>query len=228
VPARSPRLAAGLRALFVTCLRATSRALIKLGPNDIPALTFAAVRYGLAFLCLVPFALHSEGVLTAASAERLVIRVAGFTPELVEVRLRSDTQICRRTCQARWSDLRIGDRAAAGTYIGENGVRFGRWVNANTMAGWGSITRVAGNVITVFPDMGEYATGATPVKRPGRFEHDLLIEAHTTVYIMNEQRYGPAHDLKVGDYIHYTATAATPNRDVRQVWAMTIHRTEPR
>lgn len=54
---RSPHLTATLQALFVTFLWATSWVLIKLGLHDIPALTFAGLRYLLAFLCLLPFGL---------------------------------------------------------------------------------------------------------------------------------------------------------------------------
>jgi drug/metabolite transporter (DMT)-like permease len=51
----SPRIAAVLQALFVTFLWSTSWVLIKLGLADIPALTFAGLRYTGAFLCLLPF-----------------------------------------------------------------------------------------------------------------------------------------------------------------------------
>ena len=47
-----------LQALFVTFLWATSWVLIKIGLRaDLPAVTFAGLRYGLAFLCLLPFVL---------------------------------------------------------------------------------------------------------------------------------------------------------------------------
>jgi drug/metabolite transporter (DMT)-like permease len=52
----SPHLLAVLQALFVTFLWSTSWVLIKFGLEDIPALTFAGMRYTLAFLCLLPFA----------------------------------------------------------------------------------------------------------------------------------------------------------------------------
>jgi drug/metabolite transporter (DMT)-like permease len=55
----SSRLHAVLLALFVTFLWATSWVLIKAGLHDIPALTFAGLRYVLASLCLLPFALRS-------------------------------------------------------------------------------------------------------------------------------------------------------------------------
>src|SRR5512136_3366758 len=51
-------LVAVLQALFVTFLWSTSWVLIKIGLKDIPALTFAGLRYSLAFLCLLPFLLR--------------------------------------------------------------------------------------------------------------------------------------------------------------------------
>ncbi|RPI84617.1 MAG: EamA family transporter, partial [Chloroflexi bacterium] len=50
------RIQAILLALFVTFLWSTSWVLIKIGLKDIPALTFAGLRYSLAFICLIPFA----------------------------------------------------------------------------------------------------------------------------------------------------------------------------
>lgn len=57
----SPRTRAILQALFVSFLWATSWVFIKFGLQGangpaIPPLTFAGLRYGLAFLCLLPFA----------------------------------------------------------------------------------------------------------------------------------------------------------------------------
>ena len=52
---RSSHVTAVFQALFVTFLWSTSWVLIKIGLEDIPALTFAGLRYGLAFLCLLPF-----------------------------------------------------------------------------------------------------------------------------------------------------------------------------
>lgn len=54
----SPHFRAVLQALFVTFLWSTSWVFIKFGLVDIPALTFAGLRYSLAFLCLLPFAVR--------------------------------------------------------------------------------------------------------------------------------------------------------------------------
>ncbi|HKP53671.1 MAG TPA: DMT family transporter [Chloroflexia bacterium] len=54
--------AAVLAALFVAFLWSTSWVLIKWGLRDIPALTFAGLRYVLASLCLLPFVLRQPHV----------------------------------------------------------------------------------------------------------------------------------------------------------------------
>ncbi len=59
---QSPHLIAVLQALFVTFLWSTSWVLIKFGLTDIPALTFAGLRYSVAFLCLLPFTLTSTSL----------------------------------------------------------------------------------------------------------------------------------------------------------------------
>ena len=48
-------------ALLVTFLWSTSWVLIKFGLKGVPPLTFAGLRYMLAFLCLLPFFLRSSG-----------------------------------------------------------------------------------------------------------------------------------------------------------------------
>lgn len=53
-----------LQALFVTFLWATSWVLIKIGLQEIPALTFAGLRYFLAFLILLPLSLRARHMKT--------------------------------------------------------------------------------------------------------------------------------------------------------------------
>jgi drug/metabolite transporter (DMT)-like permease len=49
-----------LKALFIAFLWATSWVFIKIGLEDIPALTFAGIRYTLAFICLVPVVILTQ------------------------------------------------------------------------------------------------------------------------------------------------------------------------
>ena len=53
-------LTAVVLALFVVMLWATSWVLIKIGLGEIPALTFAGLRYMLAFICLAPIAVWTQ------------------------------------------------------------------------------------------------------------------------------------------------------------------------
>lgn len=57
----SSRVTAVLQALFVTFLWSTSWVLIKIGLDEMPALTFAGLRYSLAFFLLLPLLLR-QGV----------------------------------------------------------------------------------------------------------------------------------------------------------------------
>lgn len=66
----SSRVAAILQALFVTFLWSTSWVLIKIGLEEIPALTFAGLRYFLAFLCLLPFAIRGSRRVTLTQLSR--------------------------------------------------------------------------------------------------------------------------------------------------------------
>jgi len=70
--ARRSHLIAVLQALFVSFLWSTSWVLIKLGLEEIPALTFAGLRYSLAFLVLLPLVARREhrGVLSGLSGRR--------------------------------------------------------------------------------------------------------------------------------------------------------------
>ena len=63
-------LTAVLQALFVTFLWSTSWVLIKIGLQDIPALTFAGLRYVLAATCLLPFLLRPASISTLRSLTR--------------------------------------------------------------------------------------------------------------------------------------------------------------
>jgi drug/metabolite transporter (DMT)-like permease len=67
---RAPHLIAVLQALLVTVLWSTSWVLIKIGLEDLPALTFAGLRYCLAFLVLLPLALRPANVASLRQLSR--------------------------------------------------------------------------------------------------------------------------------------------------------------
>jgi drug/metabolite transporter (DMT)-like permease len=57
---KSPHIFTILQALFVTFLWSTSFVIIKLGLVEIPPITFAGLRYSLAFLCFLPLVLFKK------------------------------------------------------------------------------------------------------------------------------------------------------------------------
>lgn len=67
---RSDYLRAVLEALFVTFLWSTSWILIKIGLKDVPPITFAGLRYSLAFCFLLPLCIRSGGM-------RALCRISG-------------------------------------------------------------------------------------------------------------------------------------------------------
>ncbi|MCZ2095583.1 MAG: DMT family transporter [Anaerolineae bacterium] len=66
----SSHMRAVLQALFVTLLWSSSWVLIKQGLEDIPALTFAGLRYTLAFVCLLPLAARRGDLRTLRTLSR--------------------------------------------------------------------------------------------------------------------------------------------------------------
>jgi drug/metabolite transporter (DMT)-like permease len=66
----SPHLLAVLQALFVTLLWSSSWVIVKMGLADIPALTFAGLRYTLAAICLMPFAIRRERIRALGNVNR--------------------------------------------------------------------------------------------------------------------------------------------------------------
>ncbi len=77
----SSHVRAMLQALFVTFLWSTSWVFIKIGLEEIPALTFAGLRYGLAFLVLLPLLLRIDvrrAVRTLSRGEWLLLVTLGL------------------------------------------------------------------------------------------------------------------------------------------------------
>lgn len=66
----SPHLSAILLALLVTFLWSTSFVIIKLGLKEIPPLTFAGLRYSIAFVCLLPFMFTNKNISVVKNLEK--------------------------------------------------------------------------------------------------------------------------------------------------------------
>lgn len=66
----SPQLLAILLALLVTFLWSTSFVIIKFGLKEIPPLTFAGLRYSIAFVCLLPFLFSKKNISVVKNLEK--------------------------------------------------------------------------------------------------------------------------------------------------------------
>ena len=66
----SPHLSAILLALLVTFLWSISFVIIKLGLKEIPPLTFAGLRYSIAFACLLPFLFTKKNISIIKNLEK--------------------------------------------------------------------------------------------------------------------------------------------------------------
>jgi hypothetical protein len=151
------------------------------------------------------------GWLRQVTAEVILIEVPGPRLDPVRVLLGPATQICRRTCQAAWSDLRVGDRLEVGMDAAPGARPIARWINANAIAGYGEVRALGQQVVTILLTRGF----------PGS-ERELSIESSTIVAAAGGTVVGQVGPLRVGDSIYFTGTAEHPDPQTRQIWALRI------
>jgi len=161
---------------------------------------------------LLPF--FVSGMLVEADQDHIVVQTPGYDPGSVIVNLTVQTQICRGSCTAAWNDLKLGDRIDSCTYAGSDGVRAARWVNANMVAGWGTIKAINGAVLTIASD------------KPTVPDRALTIYPYTTVAAGEIITTGRGDALRIGDYVQFTATADDPNPFVVPLMGMLVCRIE--
>lgn len=151
------------------------------------------------------------GTLVTVSATTMQLTVPG--PDNLRLVLASNTQICRGSCAARWTDLRPGDRVTAGFSPDARGDRVARWVDANMLTQYGTITAMGRTTVTIVPNTG----------RDGDVERELVIVPETMIhYHDGTSETGAARHLAVGDHVYFTGTANRPDLRVRRVWAQRI------
>ena len=149
------------------------------------------------------------GTLVAREADRVDVYAEGYGPP-VPVRLTGRTQVCCRQdyCDSRPDALRIGDRVDVSTYSGPKGERVARWLNANFIAGWGLVGAIEENVV--------YTEPVPEMPRPKR---RMTIMPYTVIITKSAEGKGRIDLLNVGDMLHFTALADSPDRGVLDVIA---------
>jgi hypothetical protein len=156
----------------------------------------------------------ASGILAARSQDRVTLSIPDALPATLTVRLTGQTEICRNSCDALWSALKVGDRVQVGTYDGPEGVRIARWLNANPVVDWGIVAGVSGQTVSLTPmAMQSYI----------QTKRELLIGPSTTFQpAQGNSSLGQAPGLKVGDAVYFTGTADTPNPAAPAVWARMV------
>lgn len=94
----------------------------------------------------------ATGTLVTVSATTMHLTASG--PDELRLVLAPNTQICRGSCAARWTDLRPGDRVTAGFSPDARGDRVARWVDANMLTQYGTITAMGRTTVTIAPSTG--------------------------------------------------------------------------
>jgi len=160
----------------------------------------------------VPFV---SGAVTCASARSLAVAPKGATA--VVVPLQSTTQVCRgrRGRQATWRDLQPGDDIDA-TLSTESAGHAARWIDANVVAGDGTISARTATSVTI-DVMGR--DGAASRVRV------LNVLPATLVTVGSRTEAGATGRLRVGDTVYFTASADSPRLLTAPLWAMSRIRT---
>ncbi len=157
----------------------------------------------------VPFV---SGALTCASAQGLAVAPAGATA--VVVPLRSTTQVCRgsRGCQATWRDLRPGDYVDIALSTGSAGPAADR-IDANMVAGDGTIRARTATSVTIDAIGRDGAASRVRV---------LNVLPTTLVTVGSRTDRGATGRLRIGDIVHFAASADSPRLLTAPLWAMSL------
>jgi len=156
----------------------------------------------------------AAGTLMEVASDHIGIHAPGYLPGLLRINLTPQTEVCARgSCAADWTTLKLGDRIESATVDGPDGVRQATWVNANMIASMGTISAIAGNVITVTALMPN-----GPVRA-------ITVDQGTTLHMEDGTSViGQIGGLQVGDGLHFTAMVDDPNLFAQDIKGWTLHR----
>lgn len=152
------------------------------------------------------------GQLTQRSATQITIQVPASCLVPIVVQLQPTTQICRRTCATPWQELQIGDRVESALIPAANGLRLARWVDANGIAGYGTVTAVRATEVSLVLTRGY----------PGSVRA-LQIEPSTIVAAVDGKTVmGQVGPLQVGNDVYFTGATDTPTPQDTAIWAYRV------
>jgi hypothetical protein len=141
-----------------------------------------------------------NGTLLRSGPDRLLL-MDSYSGERFEVVLAADVRICRRECDAAWSNLRLGDRISGLSRLPLGAVhRQAAWIVANGAAGYAEVVGVNGDELLV--------TELQPDRELETLK--LVIGPHT---LMDEGNGEPkaVSTIETGDRFYFTGTSDAPS-----------------
>lgn len=132
---------------------------------------------------------------------------------VVRVLITGETEVCAQgeIVKGDVSLCHPGDRINVGTRFHDNGVRIANWLYTNGFAMVAEVTAVSSGSFVARP---EYDVPTSDIK--------VLLTKYTSVYGRGAGVPAP-QPLEVGDYVHLTGLAATPDPQPSTLWGVTIH-----
>jgi hypothetical protein len=145
---------------------------------------------------------YLEGILATTTPASITLE------NLRKVEVSPDTQICRRTCEARPSDLQAGDRISTSASVDGQGRLVASWINANGVSGWGLVTGIGPDALVIRLNRGY----------PGE-ERVLFVGEQTR---LPEPKRSSLTSFERGDLVYFTGTTGIADVHAREVWALLI------
>lgn len=155
-----------------------------------------------------------DGIVTGVVDGGIIIHAPGYEAA-VPVTLTRDTDICFGSCRQPTHVLAPGQRANAGTYLGTRGVRVARWININPVVGWGCVSAIRGNVLTISPMGADEAAG--------RVERDVEVQPYTINHMRDMSIVGSADCVSLDDTLHFTGCAYDSSPYATRAMGMVLH-----
>lgn len=118
------------------------------------------------------------------------------------------SQICRRTCEARISDLKMGDRIEASADV-DTGQPVASWIVANGVSGYATVASVSASTIVVESDRDAALLQTLRIARASKLVCDSLPSSCI-------------ESFRPGDHVFFTGTADTPLTPASVVWIISL------
>jgi hypothetical protein len=152
------------------------------------------------------------GQLVQVSSTQLALRTASSCSTPVVIGIAPTTQICVRSCGAAWQDLRIGDQLAVGLLPALTNPLLARWVDADGVAGYGTVTAVQGDSVTIVLTRGYPGSVRT-----------LHIQPSTSVADAGGRTVvGQVGSLQVGNDVYFTGATDAPGPQDTNIWTYRV------